>query len=103
LPFLVIYGVGIAVSNTIAVVEAIAGKSSEFVRTPKKGEQRRSGYRLRGNKVWMLEVLMGIYSVGSIFAALKSGNYGILPFLMIFAAGFLTVGVRTGLSLAKDA
>ena len=103
LPFLVIYGVGIAVSNTIAVVEAIAGKSSEFVRTPKKGDQRHSGYRLRGNKVWMLEVLMGIYSVGSILAAVKSGNYGILPFLVIFAAGFLTVGVRTGLSLAKDA
>jgi cellulose synthase/poly-beta-1,6-N-acetylglucosamine synthase-like glycosyltransferase len=103
LPFLVIYGVGIAVSNTIAVVEAIVGKSSEFVRTPKKGDRRHSGYRLRGNKVWMLEVLMGIYSVGSILAAVKSGNYGILPFLVIFAAGFLTVGVRTGLSLAKDA
>jgi len=103
LPLLVIYGVGIAVSNTIAVVEAIVGKSSEFVRTPKKGDRRHSGYRLRGNKVWMLEVLMGIYSVGSILAAVKSGNYGILPFLVIFAAGFLTVGVRTGLSLAKDA
>ena len=98
-----IYGVGIAVSNTFAVVEAVLGKSSEFVRTPKKGEQRRSGYRLRGNKVWILEVLMGIYSIGSIFAALKSGNYGILPFLAIFAAGFLTVGIRTGLSQTGDA
>lgn len=103
LPFLVIYGVGIAVSNTFAVVEAVLGKSSEFVRTPKKGEQRRSGYRLQGNKVWILEVFMGIYSIGSIFAALKNGNYGILPFLAIFAAGFLTVGIRTGLSQTGDA
>ena len=103
LPFLVIYGVGIAVSNTFAVVEAVLGKSSEFVRTPKKGDQRKSGYRLRENKVWVLEVLMGIYSIGSIFAALESGNYGILPFLAIFAAGFLTVGIRTGLSRTGDA
>ena len=103
LPFLVIYGVGIAVSNTFAVVEAVLGKSSEFVRTPKKGEQRRSGYRLQGSKVWILEVFMGLYSIGSIFAALMSENYGILPFLAIFAAGFLTVGIRTGLSQTGDA
>jgi hypothetical protein len=99
----VIYGVGIAVSNTFAVVEAVVGKSSEFVRTPKKGEQRQSGYRLRENKVWVLEVLMGFYSIASIFAALKNGNYGILPFLAIFAAGFITVGIRTGLSQTGDA
>ncbi len=103
LPFLVIYGVGIAVSNTFAVVEAVLGKPSEFVRTPKKGEQRHSGYRVRENKVWILEVLMGIYSIGSILAALKNGNYGVLPFLVIFAAGFLTVGIRTGLSQTGDA
>ena len=46
---------------------------------------------------------MGFYSIGSIFAALESGNYGILPFLFIFAAGFLTVGIRTGLSQTGDA
>jgi cellulose synthase/poly-beta-1,6-N-acetylglucosamine synthase-like glycosyltransferase len=103
LPLLIIYGVGIAVSNTIAIFEAVVGKSSEFVRTPKKGAQSRSGYRLRGNNVWIFEVFMGIYSTGSILAALESGNYGILPFLVIFAAGFLTVGIRTGLSLTQDA
>lgn len=103
LPLLVIYGVGIAVSNTIAVLEAVLGKSSAFVRTPKKGGESRSGYRLGGSRVWMLEVLMGVYSIGSILAALESGNYGILPFLVIFAAGFLSVGIRTGLSQTGDA
>jgi membrane protein implicated in regulation of membrane protease activity len=103
LPLLVLYGVGIAVSNTIAVLEAVLGKSSAFVRTPKKGGERRSGYRLRGSKVWILEIGMGIYSVGSILAALENGNIGILPFLVIFAAGFLSVGIRTGLSRTGDA
>ncbi len=103
LPFLVIYGVGIAVSNTFAVLEAVVGRSGEFVRTPKKGDRKRSGYRLGRNKVWILEVLMGVYSIGSILAALHRGNYGILPFLAIFAAGFLAVGIRTGLSQTGDA
>ena len=103
LPLLVVYGVGIAVSNSVAVLEAVLGKSSEFVRTPKKGRQRLSGYRLQGNRIWTLEILMGIYSIGSAVAAIRNGHYGILPFLAIFAAGFLTVGIRTGLSLAKDA
>lgn len=103
LPLLVIYGTGIAVSNTVAVLEAVAGKASAFVRTPKKGERRQSGYRLRGSRVWLLEVFMGLYSVGSIVAGIRGGNYGILPFLVIFAAGFLTVGIRTAINLAQDA
>lgn len=103
LPLLVVYGTGIAVSNTVAVYEAIAGKTSSFIRTPKKGGQKRSGYRLGRNRVWMVEIFMGVYSLGSIAASLKNGNYGILPFLVIFASGFLTVGIRTALSLAKDA
>lgn len=103
LPLLVVYGTGIAVSNTVAVYEAVVGKTSSFIRTPKKGGQKRSGYRLGRSRVWMVEIFMGIYSVGSIVACLKTGNYGILPFLVIFASGFLTVGIRTGLSLTKDA
>ncbi|UCC78533.1 MAG: glycosyltransferase [Candidatus Zixiibacteriota bacterium] len=103
LPLLVLYGTGIAVSNTTAVLEAIIGKSSSFIRTPKKGELLRSGYRLKKNKVWAFEVFVGIYSIGSITAGITSGNYGIMPFLIIFAAGFLTVGIRTAYGLARDA
>ncbi len=103
LPLLVLYGTGIAVSNTMAVLEAIIGKSSSFIRTPKKGNFFSSGYRLKKNKVWALEVLIGIYSIGSIMAGITSGNYGIMPFLIIFAAGFLTVGIRTAYGLTRDA
>jgi len=103
LPLLVVYGTGIAVSNTVAVYEAVIGKTSSFIRTPKKGGERRSGYRLSRNRVWMLEIFMGIYSVGSILAAIRNEDYGVLPFLLIFASGFLTVGIRSAINLAKDA
>lgn len=103
LPLLVLYGTGIAVSNTTAVLEAIIGKSSSFIRTPKKGSFIKSGYRLQKNKVWAFEIFVGIYSIGSIMAGITSGNYGIMPFLIIFAAGFLTVGIRTAYGLARDA
>jgi cellulose synthase/poly-beta-1,6-N-acetylglucosamine synthase-like glycosyltransferase len=103
LPLLVLYGTGIAVSNTIAVYEALIGKSSSFIRTPKKGDFFKSGYRLGKNKVWALEVILGLYSFGSILAGVTSGNYGIMPFLIIFSAGFLTVGIRTAHGLTRDA
>jgi cellulose synthase/poly-beta-1,6-N-acetylglucosamine synthase-like glycosyltransferase len=103
LPLLVLYGTGIAVSNTLAVLEAVIGKSSSFIRTPKKGSLSKSGYRLRKNRVWAFEVLIGIYSIGSITAGVSSGNYGIMPFLIIFAAGFLTVGIRTAYGITRDA
>lgn len=103
LPVLVIYGTGIAISNSIAIFEAVIGKTSSFIRTPKRGESRRSGYRLGHNKLWAFEVFLGLYSIGSITAAAISGNYGVLPFLVIFAVGFLTVGIRTAGGLARDA
>lgn len=103
LPLLVLYGTGIAVSNTMAVFEAVIGKSSSFIRTPKKGSYSKSGYRLNKNRIWAFEILIGVYSIGSISAGITSGNYGIMPFLIIFAAGFLTVGIRTAYGLTRDA
>jgi len=103
LPLLIIYGTGIAVSNSIAVFEAVVGKSSSFVRTPKKGDRRRSGYRVQGGGVWKFEIFMGIYSIGSIVVSLINGIYGAIPFLMIFASGFLAVGIRSAISMARDA
>lgn len=43
LPFVMAVGIGLAVRNALAVIEALAGKESEFVRTPK--------YRIEGARV----------------------------------------------------
>ena len=42
LPFLVMIGTGIAISNTRAWLEAVIGKKSAFKRTPKLGIQSRA-------------------------------------------------------------
>jgi len=103
LPFLVIYGTGIAISNTIAIFEAVIGKSSAFIRTPKKGEKNRSGYRLNRSYLWIFEILLGLYSLGSISAAIINENYVVVPFLSLFTLGFLTVGIRSAIGLTRDA
>lgn len=103
LPLLIVIGTGIAISNSLAVFEALVGRQSGFVRTPKRGERHISGYRLKRSYSWLFEIALGVYSVGSITAGFMNHHYGILPFLIIFASGFLLVGLRTASSLGSDA
>lgn len=92
LPFLVIIGTGIAVSNSRAVLEAILGIESPFIRTPKKGDMGKKSYAVK--HLWSIsfEIVLGIYCMISLFFYLSSGKYLIGPFLFIYASGFLCSG-----------
>lgn len=105
LPFLMALGIGIGLNNTKAVFEAFWGamrrKPSVFVRTPKYGVtgQKRAKWRSESvlglKRLWlpMLEVAFGIYMVVCICIAIwYSFGYGTIPFLLIFAGGYLYVG-----------
>lgn len=94
LPGLVCIGVGIALSNTRAVLEAIIGVASPFVRTPKSGNQKKE-YSFKANWFPMIEILMGIYCAFSFAYYLKAEKYIIGQFLLIYTLGFLTVGFRS--------
>ncbi|HSO18295.1 MAG TPA: glycosyltransferase, partial [Desulfosarcina sp.] len=95
LPFLVIVGVGLAVSNTRAVLEAFMGRESGFIRTPKRGDAERKRYRV-GLPAWsILEIGVGLYCAVSLHVYLVAGKYLIGPFLAIYAAGFLFTGLLT--------
>lgn len=95
LPFLVAVGIGIAISNTRAVLEALMGHESPFVRTPKKGDREFLRYRIRLPWSGMLEILLGIYCAGSLGYYLAAGKYLVGPFLAAYATGFLFVGLLT--------
>ncbi len=95
LPFLVVLGVGIAVSNTRAVVEALVGRESPFIRTPKRGDREIKRYRTALPGLAFLEILLGGYCLFSLSVYLNAGKYLIGPFLAIYAAGFLYVGILT--------
>jgi hypothetical protein len=95
LPALVAVGVGIALSNTRAVAEALAGKQSPFVRTPKRGDRLVKRYRLRFPFLAAAELLLGAYCAASFGVYLAAGKYLVGPFMGLYAAGFLFVGLLT--------
>lgn len=94
LPGLVCIGVGIALSNSRAVFEALIGVTSPFVRTPKVGDKKKK-YSFKTNWFPIVEILMGVYCAFSFAHYLKAEKYIIGQFLLIYTFGFLTVGLRS--------
>ena len=99
IPMAVIIGTGLAVNNSVAVVEAILGKKSEFVRTPKWGvrektkQWRRSKYNITSSSflIQILELFYALYSLAGIYIALRYGKFFILPYFVVYSASFLYV------------
>ncbi len=95
LPFLVMVGVGIAASNSKAVMEALIGHKSGFVRTPKKGDKEIINYRKWLPWGGTIEIVIGIYCAWSFGYYLFAGKYIVGPFLAIYSFGFLFTGFLT--------
>ena len=93
LPALVVMGVGLAVYNSRAVLEALVGWESGFVRTPKRGDREQKRYKTRTPWEALGEILVGVYCALSLVVYLSAGKYLVGPFLAIYAAGFLSIGL----------
>ncbi len=99
LPFLMSIGIGLAINNTRAVFEAMAGKQTEFTRTPKyrivdsTDEWIGKRYRQANIVQPIVELLLGLYFTFTVFYALSNRIYGTLPFLVLFQVGFLYTGL----------
>ncbi len=95
IPALMVLGTGVAVSNTRAVVEAFLGTTNSFVRTPKHhivGSTRRAqapSSRFSLDLVFVLEILMVIYSVTGLWISVQTEYYMVSPFLLLYSLGFL--------------
>src|SRR6185436_2648749 len=67
LPFLMCLGIGLAINNAKAVIEALLNQESGFTRTPKTGSEgknvRAVKKNYRGKKSWLpvIELAFGIY------------------------------------------
>jgi hypothetical protein len=91
-------GIGLCVHQTRAVLEALFGRETEFVRTPKHGIRGRleawSGKKYRAAKsiTPFLELGMAGYFAVAMMVALDHGHYMSMPFLALFLAGFGYVG-----------
>ncbi len=99
LPLIMAAGIGLSITNTRAVMEALFGKPSEFVRTPKYRIESRADrittkrYRHGTNWIPAIEILIGCYFAFTVYYALDSENYGTVPFLLLFVGGYLGTGL----------
>ena len=101
LPMLMAVGIGLTVTNSKAVMEALVGHKSAFVRTPKfavakKGEKSKaSKYRKRLVLAPWIELLLGTYFAGAIVYTFINHNYFTAPFLILFVAGYWYTGLMS--------
>jgi cellulose synthase/poly-beta-1,6-N-acetylglucosamine synthase-like glycosyltransferase len=99
LPFLMALGVGLTITNTKAVMEALFGVQSAFARTPKyrvnkKGEKSQAKkYRKRLGIIPWIELAIGSYFAMTVWYAFTTENYFTVPFLVLFVFGYWYTGL----------
>ncbi len=100
-PALMALGVGMTVNNGLAVWEALRGRDSDFVRTPKYAlPDRRApaappgtrAYRPQHSRTMAIELWLAAYLTVSVVVVCARGLWIMAPVLALFAAGFLWVG-----------
>jgi cellulose synthase/poly-beta-1,6-N-acetylglucosamine synthase-like glycosyltransferase len=116
LPLLMSLGIGLTITNTRAVLEALVGKQTAFARTPKYRVQSKKDkvlgakYRKRLGWVPWIELLIGAYFALAVYYAINNENYFTVPFLLLFVIGYWVTGLMSllqgrfaGLAIASDA
>ncbi|MBL1218998.1 MAG: glycosyltransferase [Planctomycetes bacterium] len=102
LPSLMALGIGISINNSRAVLEALLGIRSPFVRTQKYGTSsaepavRRTSKRLQRIAPGLIELTLGCLMLLCITLSFSQEHSLVsIPFLALFAAGYLSVGWGT--------
>jgi len=102
LPALFAIGIGITVLNTRAIIEALLGRHSPFVRTPKfagdlvSEPDPAAAPRRRRLPAGMVETALGVVMLACfVIATMRSFSLVAAPFILLFAAGFLAVGIAS--------
>jgi cellulose synthase/poly-beta-1,6-N-acetylglucosamine synthase-like glycosyltransferase len=95
MPLMVVLGCGLAINNTRAVFEALWGKPSAFVRTPKNGDAGSSGaakaYRVALDPVFFAEALAGMWCAAAVAFYWSTSHYLVGHFMLVYSLGFLTM------------
>ncbi len=101
-PALMALGVGMAINNGRAVIEAIFNQESPFVRTPKYGIEGTTGnwkkkgkYKALKSFANKLEILLACYFTCLTIWAILNAQWPSVPFLALFMLGFWYVAIGT--------
>ena len=107
LPLVMALGIGLAFSNARAVLEAMFGVKSEFVRTPKYKVEagndetwKRKKYKRKRGWLPILELGFAAYFLLAILYAARMELWGTIPFLCLFFFGYGYMGVMSLLQSA---
>ena len=108
LPLVMGLGIGLAFSNARAVLEALMGVKSEFVRTPKYRVEdatdatwKRKKYKRKRGLLPLLELSFAIYFLLAIVYSARLHMWGTIPFLVLFFFGFGYMGLMSVLQTAS--
>jgi cellulose synthase/poly-beta-1,6-N-acetylglucosamine synthase-like glycosyltransferase len=108
LPLVMGLGIGLAFSNARAVIEALLGVKSEFVRTPKYRVEemsdatwKRKKYRRKRGLLPLLELGFAFYFLLAIVYSARLHMWGTIPFLLLFFFGFGYMGLMSLLQTAS--
>jgi hypothetical protein len=100
-PFVMALGIGLAVNQARAVVEALMGYQTEFTRTPKHGVRRagesvaKKRYKAAVTFQPIVELALAGYMTYGVLYLLERQVYYSLPFLVLFQVGFGYVGLAS--------
>ncbi|MEK6334250.1 MAG: glycosyltransferase [Acidobacteriota bacterium] len=107
LPLVMGLGIGLAFSNARAVIEALAGVKSDFVRTPKYRVEKtddeswkRKKYKRKHGWLPLLELGFAFYFVLAIAYAVRMHMWGPIVFLLLFLFGYGYMGMMSLLQTA---
>jgi hypothetical protein len=93
LPLMISFGCGLAVNNSRAVLEALMGRKSNFIRTPKSGFRSIKTYAATKSWIFMMELMVGVWCLAGTAAYFLSESYLVGPFLLIYSIGFCYIGL----------
>lgn len=94
---LFVYGLGIAINNTRAVIEAILGIKSGFQRTPKFGIERKSDtaadkdYRMKIGGQLIVETLVFVYCLTGVVVMALQSRVLVDPILIVSTCGLFVI------------
>jgi cellulose synthase/poly-beta-1,6-N-acetylglucosamine synthase-like glycosyltransferase len=108
LPLLTFLGIGISLSTTCAIREAITNTRNDFQRTPKFRIEKRTDtwtdkkYTLPPDWLIRGEILLTLYSVCGVVFALLNHNYIAVPLFLLYVIGFSYVVCLTVLHARRN-
>jgi hypothetical protein len=99
-PAMLVTGTGLCLNNALAVIEALLGYKTDFVRTPKSGSigkvSKSAVYQVDANFLLAVgEIALGLYCLLALGAYTHAHKYIFGFFIAAYGVGLLSFGLMT--------